>query len=204
MALQTEITFPTGVVAEQAYSVVMNASINKAENYITADVWVYYDAAARFANRAPINRFTYMIYDNVAPQQDATWHLHVYRLGDIAIKLGDDVLVSTTITDEIMQSPTFLQDVADELQHQSLSVIVQHGKLVVKAIGALEGAAGSTLSVHGNAMQILDWLAGSDAIVSDLEAFTPDALSVEGVNLQQQIYNHMKAKDPRYADAIDV
>jgi hypothetical protein len=204
MALQTVVTFPTGVTASEAYSVVMNASINKADNYVTADVWVYYNAAARFANRAPINRFNYMIYDNAAPRQDATWHLHLYRQGDIEIKLGDDVLASTTVTDESMHSPAFLQDVADELQHESLSVTVQDGKIIVKAIGELEGLAGAALSVHGNAMQILDWIAGNDAVMSELEAYTPEALSAEGVNLQQQIYEHMKAKDLRYVDAIDV
>jgi len=204
MALQKNETFATGVTAPEAYHVIMQASINKADNQVEAEVWVYHDMAARLGSYEPLNRFRYTIYDNAAERQDTTYYLHVYRQGEIAIKLGDEVLSSVTVTDDLMQSDTFLQDVADDLQHESLSIKIKNNLIEIKAIGPLEGSAGVELSVHGSAMQILDWIRGSDAKASDMEAFTPEALSAEGVNLQQQIYEHMKDKDPRYVDAIDV
>lgn len=204
MALQTKESFPTGIVANEAYTVIMQAQINKVSDCVEAEVHVYYDAETRLAGYVPLNRFAYKIYGNQMPRQDTTLWLNLVGTGVITITNNEEDLVSVEVTEQILQSETKLQDIAELLKHDLLEVTVSDNNIIVKATDTLKGSAGAGIDIQGDAVQVISWIVGSNEVKSDLESFTPEFLSQAGVNLQQQIYEHMKANDPRYIDAIDV
>lgn len=202
MALQTVESLDTGVVANEAYSVIMLAQINRMLNRIEAEVHVYYDMAARLAGYKPLDRFLYVIEDDAKPSQDTTLWLRLVGLGDINITHNETTIASFTVTEE-----TTLEDIAEGLLQQvtSFDVQVSGEFIIVRAIGDLEGSAGVGIDIQGEAIEVVNWLVGSDAVESILDTqFSIDELSEQGKNLQQQIYEHMKVHDARYVDAIDV
>lgn len=207
MALKTIELFSTGVVAPEAYSMIALAQINKDNNRIEAEVRVYYNEdCAPKNNQAtpvePMNRFLYTIEDNATPQRDTTLWINKVGAGDITFTHHGAVLFTIDVDEE-----NTLQDIADALlaETESFDIRVLDSYIVVQAIGSLAGSAGVGIDVQGDAIVVVNWVVGADAVPSDLETyFSVGVQSQEGINLQKQIYEHMKANDPRYYNAIDV
>ncbi|MCR8656919.1 hypothetical protein [Paenibacillus endoradicis] len=202
MALEKSETLDTGIVANELYSVIMLAQINRVLNRIEAEIHVYYDMAARLAGNQPLQRFLYLIEDDAKPQQNTTLWLRLIGDGDINITKEDTVIATVTVSEDMIK-----QDVVDALllQTEQFDLVAIDDLIVVTAKDELSGSAGVGVDIKGEAIEVINWIVGSDAVQSILDTqFSAEALSEQGNNLQKQIYEHMKLYDPRYIDAIDV